>query len=296
MALDLEQLDPIMGVALYAVANIVITSVCPIPLGVFMIVAAALLWGAMLGGVLYISTCAIGSAITFELARCLRPRLLGRLSEQHRQTFNTLDAALVEDGATIAILWRIAPIAPFVLSSALISLTSITRETYLWTTLVGCVPSALPILLGAQVAGRAVVGDESDRSPLALAISVLSVLAAVLLAVKLGRVAVATFRRHGVAAGADDDKEGDDTPAADEAGGPAAQSAQVWAFGAPRVYEEVCVAGQLTYQRRHSAPPVLTRRESWSEATAGLLKQVSTGVVKEVSRGVGAYRRTVSLL
>ena len=81
---------------------------------------------------------------------------------------------LVEDGATIAIHWRIAPIAPFVLSSALISLTSITRETYLWTTLVGCVPSALPILLGAQVAGRAVVGDESDRSPLALAISVLT--------------------------------------------------------------------------------------------------------------------------
>ena len=55
MALDLEQLDPVMGVALYAVANIVITSVCPIPLGVFMIVAAALLWGAMLGGVLSVS-------------------------------------------------------------------------------------------------------------------------------------------------------------------------------------------------------------------------------------------------
>ena len=50
MDFDLEQLDPAASVVLYAAANIIITSICPIPLGVFMIVAAALMWGALLGG------------------------------------------------------------------------------------------------------------------------------------------------------------------------------------------------------------------------------------------------------
>ena len=114
-----DELDPSTAVLVYALANLVITSVCPVPLGVFMIVAAGLMWGAVWGGAIYLSTCACGSAITFALARCMRPRLLARLGDKHRRTFNTLDAALVADGVMIAILWRVAPIAPFVLSSAL---------------------------------------------------------------------------------------------------------------------------------------------------------------------------------
>ena len=158
------------------------------------------------------STCACGSAITFALARCMRPRLLARLGDKHRRTFNTLDAALVADGVMIAILWRVAPIAPFVLSSALLSLTSISFGTYFWTTVVGCVPSTLPILLGADFAGREVAGD-GERSWLSVGANVLSLVCAVVVVVKLGKIAVDVFRRHGFAQVDDEDEEGDEEEA-----------------------------------------------------------------------------------
>ena len=261
-----DELDPLTAVLVYALANLVITSVCPVPLGVFMIVAAGLMWGAVWGGLIYLSTCACGSAITFALARCMRPRLLARLGDKHRRTFNTLDAALVADGVMIAILWRVAPIAPFVLSSALLSLTSISFGTYFWTTVVGCVPSTLPILLGADFAGREVAGD-GERSWLSVGANVLSLVCAVVVVVKLGKIAVDVFRRHGFAQVDDEDEEGDE--------------------------EEAEAETPTRVARGESSPAVLTRARSpsWSESMG-----VPRELTRQMSLGGRKYVRTVALL
>ena len=200
-----------------------------------------------------------------------------RLSEQHRQTFNTLDAALVEDGVTIAILWRVAPIAPYVLSSALLSLTSIARSTFLWTTLVGNVPSTLPILLSASAVGQVSSGGESDSGPLSMAVNAISIVAAILVAFKLGRIAVHTLGRHGFAALHADEVEKVQAEPEECANESAGQDSS---------------RTSALRERTRSAPAALLRTQSWSEAAALYQRDLK----RQLSSGVTTYYRAVSLM
>ena len=59
--------DPVLGLVLFSVGNVLATSICPFPLGVVGCVIAGVLYGAVLGAVIYVLTCSTGAWITFVL-------------------------------------------------------------------------------------------------------------------------------------------------------------------------------------------------------------------------------------
>jgi len=183
--------EPLYGMALFAIGNIIGTSIVPVPVGVFFCVLAGLMFGAVGGLVAYVATCATGAWITFLLTRLLRPHIIANLGE-YATTWEKINGAIMREGIVICVLWRIAPIAPFVLSSVLISLTTITQFQYVWTTTLGIIPSTVPIVSAAAL-GRNLATGEADR--LQIAFNVISILAGAYVMYRLARIAQAIMAR-----------------------------------------------------------------------------------------------------
>ena len=213
--------QPLVAVSIFCVVNILSTSVFPIPLGVWMMLIAGILYGQVLGLALYLSTCLLGAWITFGVTRLIRPRIIAMLGE-HADTWRRLDTAITREGLWIALLWRVAPIAPFVVSSAMIAMTDIAMHDYLWTTALGIIPSSFPIVSGAALAGTMLI-EHRQVSKLTLGINIASVAAGVYVMVRLGAIAVEVLRRdvaeNESSSGSTDDSACTDSKAASKAGG-----------------------------------------------------------------------------
>lgn len=140
-----------VALASYAIANTVLTSVLPLPLGVLMMVVGGVLWGQVVGLSVYLATSTLGAWITFTIVRLLKHRVIDMLG-RHATTWKRLDEAITREGLWICFLWRVAPIAPYVISSAMISMTEISQWDYMWTTALGIIPSSFPIVSGVCAA------------------------------------------------------------------------------------------------------------------------------------------------
>jgi uncharacterized membrane protein YdjX (TVP38/TMEM64 family) len=145
--------NSVVALLAFATVNVVGTSVLPIPIGVAMMVIGGVLFGQVTGLVVYLATSTIGAFITFAIVRALKDRVIGWLG-QHAATWRRLDAAITREGLWICFLWRVAPIAPYVVSSAMISMTEISAWDYMWTTALGIIPSSFPIVSGESVFSR----------------------------------------------------------------------------------------------------------------------------------------------
>ena len=199
--------EPELSFGLFAIGNILATSVVIVPpLGFTFCVLAGLMYGAVLGCVAYVVTCAFGAWLTFLFTRMLRPHVIALLGE-HASTWERIDAAITREGVVICMLWRIAPIAPFVLSSMMISLTAITQFDYVWTTSIGIIPSTIPIVSAAAL-GKSLASGEA--STFQIAFNVVSILAGVYVVYRLAMIAKAAIERSG----------DDDESAAESAVGP----------------------------------------------------------------------------
>ena len=133
---------PIVFLSGYTIINVIATSVIPVPIATTLVPLATLLFGLLGGIALNVGTTCLGAYLSFHLLRngC-RPcfvRALGR----HHGTWMALDAAFQEHGWQIPLLIRCSPISPVVITNILLSLTSITPWTYLWTTFIGELVSA----------------------------------------------------------------------------------------------------------------------------------------------------------
>ena len=168
-----ESEAPLTVICIFSVANIAASSVIPLPgLSVPLMIAAGVLWGEYTGLLIYLVTCTFGAWLTFLLTRVLRECVLRNLG-QHLETWKRLDAAITREGLRICLLWRVAPLAPFVVSSVLISMTAIPQIDYVWTTALGIIPSSVPVVSGAAL-GRTLATHE-ELGTLSLVVNVLSI-------------------------------------------------------------------------------------------------------------------------
>ena len=136
-----------VALSAFATVNVIGTSVLPLPIGVAMMVIGGVLFGQVTGLIVYLATSTVGAWITFVIVRALKDRVVDCLG-RHAATWRRLDAAITREGLWICFLWRVAPIAPYVVSSAMISMTDISMWNYMWTTALGIIPSSFPIVSG----------------------------------------------------------------------------------------------------------------------------------------------------
>ena len=200
LGLSFDTDSPITTFFEYNLLNVVFCSVLPFPLASSMVAAAVLLYGMVLGLLINTVSTVFGCWLSLIITRHMcQPRIM-RLLGRYEAKWQALDFAIVEEGCQIALLIRLAPVAPLVLSNVLLSMTSISQRTYLWTTAIGIVPSNLPFAYVALV-GRSMLEEFPPRDPVILSLSLAGLIASVLIAWKIGRIANRVLRKHGLGGG-----------------------------------------------------------------------------------------------
>lgn len=183
LGLSLDPSDPWV-IFEFSLINILVTSVVPVPIAGPVTAAGALLFGLVAGMALSVVTALIGAYIGLVATRtACRPcfmHLLGR----YRKHWVAIDTALAEQGSQIALLIRVAPVAPMVLTNILLGLTSISTWTYLWTCAIGLIPSNLPYAYGAQL-GASLASEFPPSDPVMLTMTILGFVASVAIAWKV---------------------------------------------------------------------------------------------------------------
>ena len=127
--------------------------------------------------------------------RLLKHRVIEMLG-RHAATWRRLDEAITREGLWICFLWRVAPIAPYVISSAMISMTNISQWDYMWTTSLGIIPSSFPVVSGAAMAGTLLI-EKKEMDPVTMTINVLSIGAGIYVMIRLGAIAVEVMAKAG---------------------------------------------------------------------------------------------------
>ena len=181
----------------YSAINFVACSVVPVPMSGGLVAVGALLFGIVWGMIINTITATLGSYVCLLLTRSVCRGCFIRMLGRHAQRWQALDAALVADGPLLALLIRVTPLAPLVVTNTLLSLTSISQKNYCWTTLVGIVPANLPYAYAAQL-GLSLYDDFPPKDPVMLSMTVLGLVASVVIACKVGMIARRALGKHGL--------------------------------------------------------------------------------------------------
>jgi uncharacterized membrane protein YdjX (TVP38/TMEM64 family) len=173
--------------ALYVVAALLF-----IP-GSILTLAAGYLFG-IAGGMAVVWTAVTASAaIGFLVARYLARDPVARLAQRNAR-FGAIDAAIGKNGWKTVALLRLSAIVPFSLSNYLFGLTSVDFVPYIATTAVAMLPgSFFYVYLGA--AGKS-LGEKGDLSPWEWALLGAGLVATVVMAVILTRVAKKQLKKQ----------------------------------------------------------------------------------------------------
>ena len=193
---EFDPCDPCV-ILWYLLVNILATSVCPVPIAGAMTAISAVLFGLVPGMAITTTSSLIGAYLGHLAVRHLcRPCLMRSLGRYHEHWL-ALDAAISQAGATqIALLMRLSPMFPMVGNNILLSLTSISTWTYMWTCAAGVIPSNLPYAYAAELG----VSLHNHEEPLMVMMTVLGLLVSVAFAWKLGVIAKQLLLLHGVGA------------------------------------------------------------------------------------------------
>ena len=148
----------------YSLINILATCIVPMPIATSLVPLATILFGFIGGMLVNVGTTCVGAYLCFLLVRhgC-RPWFLRALGKQHSK-WHAINEALAKDGWQIPLLIRCSPVSPVVITNILLSLTSISPFTYVWTTFVGETLTSLPYAYGTYV-GASLIASDERQSP-----------------------------------------------------------------------------------------------------------------------------------
>ena len=179
----------------YAAVNIVATSVIPVPVATTLVPLATILCGLLGGLVLNVGTTLVGAYLGLLLVRSRCRPGFERLLGPHHARWLALDRALSEHGAQIPLLIRCSPLSPVVITNVLLSLTSVSQFTYMWTCLVGEVLTSLPYAYATHV-GLSTLEIGLGQDSVLLLLSCLGIAASLAIAWKVGVVAKALLEQR----------------------------------------------------------------------------------------------------
>jgi uncharacterized membrane protein YdjX (TVP38/TMEM64 family) len=197
--IDLTNLSggPLTMAVEYSLLNVVVCSVIPLPLAGPLVAAGALLFGLVRGMTLNVLSSVVAAYISLLLTRGFcRPFLLRMIGEKGRTRWEALDSAVTSDGPMLALLIRLSPLSPMVLTNILLSLTSLSHFHYLWTTAIGIIPGNLPYAYAAEVG--VTLADTKHQDPVMLTLTIIGLAASLGIALKVASLARRALRKHGL--------------------------------------------------------------------------------------------------
>jgi uncharacterized membrane protein YdjX (TVP38/TMEM64 family) len=186
-----------LGLAFLAVV-LAVSSLFFFPASPF-IIAMAAVFGFPLGVLGAVLGVALGASLGFFVSRSfLRKDIAERLRQ--KPTFRAIDLAIEEEGWKIVVLLRLCPI-PFGLANYFYGLTGVRFQPYLWTTILGSLPSIL-LFCHLGSAGRAgleafATGNFQKGADeiILLALSVIAVVVALIFLPRFARRAVEKYAK-----------------------------------------------------------------------------------------------------
>jgi uncharacterized membrane protein YdjX (TVP38/TMEM64 family) len=163
------------------------------------IIATAAVFGFQLGILGAVFGVGLGASLGFSLSRSfLRKDIAERLRKN--PTFRAIDLAIAEEGWKIVALLRLCPI-PFGLANYFYGLTGIRFQPYLWTTILGSLPSIV-LFCHLGSAGKAslealATGNfhKGAGEVTFLALSVVATVAALIFLPRFARRAIAKYAK-----------------------------------------------------------------------------------------------------
>lgn len=105
-------------------------------------------------------------------------------------------ASFARSGPQIPLLLRCSIAVPLVLTNTMLSLTSLSTWTYLWTTVIGEIVTSLPYAYATHI-GTTLVHDKGHADPLMMLMSFVGLAASVAMMWKIGVVATTVLKERG---------------------------------------------------------------------------------------------------
>lgn len=119
--------------------------------------AGGFLFGTLAGSLYTIIGATIGGSIAFLMYRCF---FGSWVREQYGHRLVTFNKEFQRNGASYLVIMRLIALIPFFMANALASVAPISLKTFMWTTAVGVMPSALIYsFAGEQLDTINTVGD-----------------------------------------------------------------------------------------------------------------------------------------
>lgn len=152
-------------------ATFITVILCGLPAAALMNILGGFLFG-VIQGVLYIIVAAtIGGTLFFLIVRYLIGSYLQTRFSSHLHAFNQ---AWEKKGWQFLILLRCIPVIPFFMVNTLAGLTSIDVRTFMWTTAVGVIPTALIFTYAGKQLGRIAGIHDIFTAPIIIALGLLA--------------------------------------------------------------------------------------------------------------------------
>jgi uncharacterized membrane protein YdjX (TVP38/TMEM64 family) len=118
-----------------------------LPTAALLTVVGGFLFGTPVGAILSVIGATIGATLLFWITRFL----LGKqLQERYHERLIKINQEIHHNGVYYIIILRLLPFVPFFIVSVLMGLTRISTWTFIWTTLLGIIPSSVLYALAGE--------------------------------------------------------------------------------------------------------------------------------------------------
>ncbi len=156
-------------------------------------VAAGMIYGTFGGFLVCAPAIVVGALLAFGLSRSVFRRRVGDMIARDRRLAG-LDAAVARDGWRLVFLLRLSPVMPFALTSYALGLTALDIGGYAFGTSASLPPLLLYTGLGS-FARHGVTTVSAGNGLLRLVVPAVSLLATVLLVVRVGQLVTRSLRQ-----------------------------------------------------------------------------------------------------
>lgn len=157
------------SVSIYMVTFIIVVISC-LPGTAFMNIVGGFLFGVLSGVIYIVFAATVSATLFFYLVRYV---IGSFIQERYQYRLTHFNRKIKESGWVYLLIVRCIPVIPFFMVNLFAGLTKISVRTYLWTTLVGVIPTAIIFAYAGQHLNKVTGWKDVFSVPILLALLLL---------------------------------------------------------------------------------------------------------------------------